>query len=127
MTLFKQMNWTIKKTIAASILGIFVIGMLALFLGRPIYAKNACTYPKAWLQVKPGMTAERSREILGYPTVEGLELKGLDYWRCSTNGIDMQLNLCFTQDINNTYVISSICMYKRFAGQNYDVQTYPDF
>jgi len=53
-------------------------------------------YPSSWLKIGKGMTSEEVRKRIGQPQADGDELKQLDRWYFTENGVVYHIDLYFT-------------------------------
>ena len=97
--------------------------------GRTSYPAVAAPYPKTWLQVRPGMISDDARKLIGEPWADGRDLKILDRWRTSHNGVELHLDVWFEnpkeKENDHRSVITGVVRWKRFLGREYEVHSDP--
>ena len=108
--------WKASVAIAACL----VTAAIILIIGRALYPALAAVYPDTWLQVKPGMISDRARQLLGKPWADGRDLKVVDRWRQTQNGVEMHLDLWFDDRNNGTSTIIHVARWKTFLGADTD-------
>jgi hypothetical protein len=87
-------------------------------LGWSIYASIAAQHPGSWLKVRPGMTSDEARRLLGPPWADGRDLKIVDRWRQTQNGVEMHLDLWFENENKGDTPIARANRWKHFFGEN---------
>ena len=86
--------------------------------GRSIYASIAAPYPDSWLKVRPGMTSDEARRLLGPPWADGRDLKVVDRWRQTQNGVEMHLDLWYENENKGDAPILRVSRWKSFFGDS---------
>lgn len=93
--------------------------------GRVIYSSVAAPYPESWLQVKPGMTSDDVRTLIGKPWTDNRELKVLDRWLIRQNGVELHLDAWFENPNNGNSPITRVVRWKRLSGVDFDKHVDP--
>ena len=88
--------------------------MLATDHGRAAYSSISTDYPKEWSDVRPGMTSEEARKILGNPWADGRGLKTVDRWRIKEAGVELHLDLGFDTQNEPNSIVSRVSRWKYF-------------
>lgn len=109
--------WTVRRieysfaAIALLVL-LFATGLLQEFSTRTF-----TRYPESWGSIRPAMTSDEARTILGEPTADGRHLKSLDRWIITRNGVSMHLDLWF-DDAGEHATIARVGRHKRLWGRD---------
>jgi len=85
---------------------------------RTIYPKIVAPMPDSWAIVRPGMTSNQARGILGEPWADGRELKIVDRWRFHRGGVTAHLDLWYDDENTAESEISRVVRWWRFGGSN---------
>lgn len=90
--------------------------LLATGLLQEFSTRTFTRYPESWGSIRPGMTSNEARTILGEPTADGRHLKSLDRWIITRNSVSMHLDLWF-DDAGEHVTIARVSRHKRFWGR----------
>ena len=88
--------------------------------GRMAYSSSAAPYPEAWLQVKPGMTSDELRQLIGKPWADNRELKVLDRWLIHQNGIELHLDAWIENPNSADSRVERVVRWKQLLGAKFD-------
>jgi hypothetical protein len=111
--------------LAACLLLAAVVAIVVLMLGRSSYASLAAKYPDSWLKVKPGMTSDEARRLIGQPWADGRDLKVVDRWRQTQNGVELHIDLWFENENNEFAPVKGVYRWKRFLGADSEIVSDP--
>ncbi len=96
--------------------------------GNKVYGAIVAPYPGSWLGVRPGMTSDEARILVGAPTFDGDQLKAVDRWIVEGNGVELNLDLWFSVEGRGDAKIERVGLFKhlRVPGSGrFDERTNP--
>ena len=88
--------------------------------GRLAYSSVAAPYPETWLQVKPGMTSDDVRRLIGKPWADNRELKPLDRWLIQQNSIELHLDAWIENPNSADSRVERVVRWKQLLGAKFD-------
>ncbi|MFN7562955.1 MAG: hypothetical protein ACK5TH_14330 [Prosthecobacter sp.] len=88
--------------------------------GHLAYSSAAAPYPETWLQVKPGMTSDDVRRLIGNPQADNRELKPLDRWLIQQNGIELHLDAWIENPNSADSRVERVVRWKQLLGAKFD-------
>ncbi|HYF37498.1 MAG TPA: hypothetical protein VD994_19510 [Prosthecobacter sp.] len=87
--------------------------------GHVTYSSIAAPYPEAWLKVKPGMTSDELRQLIGQPSADGRELKLLDRWKIQQNGVELHLDAWIENPNSASSQVERVIRWKQFLAAKF--------
>lgn len=81
--------------------------------GRIFYASLAAPYPEAWLRISPGMISKDVWGLLGPPWANGRQLKSVDRWKVTQNGVELHLDIDFMPESAEDAAVSRVLRWKQ--------------
>jgi len=102
--------------IGIMIFSIAVVALLFTDIGRKRYSSVAADFPESWCELKPGMISDDARKLVGEPWADGRDLKNVDRWRLSENGVELHMDLWFENQNDGNSTIARVSRWKRFMG-----------
>jgi hypothetical protein len=93
--------------------------------GRRAYCAAAAEFPESWLLIKPGMTSDEARRLVGEPSADGRDLKIVDRWFRIENGVEVRMDLWFDNTDKRDAPIFRVVRWKHFMGRDAEVDADP--
>ena len=117
-----------KRIVLIGITVFLIAAVVILFtdIGRKRYSSIAADFPESWNEIKPGMISNDARKLVGEPWADGRDLKVVDRWHLTENGVKLHMDLWFEQNGVNAPILRVI-RWKRFMGVDTEMRVEPPF
>lgn len=123
ITIVKENDWqremanvTIKKALRKRLQAQTLVELT----GELSYSSVAASYPEAWHEVKPGMTSDDVRRLIGTPWADNRELKVLDRWLIHENGVELHLDAWIENPNVANSRVERVVRWKQLLGAKFD-------